>query len=149
MKSTIFQNYDPTNIIISEPDITSEKCTTSKHVHTTTTSQYVSLKKKKITHTTLHEIHSSKRTLQHHMHTKLAQLRAKKSLLLQNYLLTLNTGTSMSQFPLCLTHLRNTIYCFNSSQVLTQHHTNSLWKKPFEAADIIQEGELRLVSLRI
>ena len=46
MKATIFHNNKHTNIIISEPDITPEKCRENlKHVHTTITSQYLSSRK--------------------------------------------------------------------------------------------------------
>ena len=38
MKATIFHNNDQTNIVIADPDITTEKCTENlKHIHTTIT----------------------------------------------------------------------------------------------------------------
>ena len=46
IKATIFHNNNYTNIIISDPDITPEKCKENvKHIHTTITSQYLSSKK--------------------------------------------------------------------------------------------------------
>ena len=84
MKATIFYNNDHTNIIISDPDITSEKYK-EKHIHTTTTSQYLSYRKNnKVTNTTPYNTHSSEQTLLRQMHTKLTQLRANKSPLLQS-----------------------------------------------------------------
>ena len=60
MKTTIFHNNEHTNIIISKPGITHEKCTENlKHIHTTITSQYLSSRKNKITNTTSYDIHSS------------------------------------------------------------------------------------------
>ena len=44
------------------------------------------------------------------------------------------------------THMTLIIYLFNCSQVLTQHNTTSQWKKPLEAAEVIQEWESRLAS---
>ena len=80
MKATIFHNNEHTNIIISEPDITAKECRENlKHIHTTVTSQYLSSRKNnKVTNTTPYDIHSSEQSLLHHMHTKLAQLRANK-----------------------------------------------------------------------
>ena len=97
MKATIFHNNEHTNIIISKPDITSEKCRENlKHIHTTITSQYLSsTKNNQLTNTTPYNIHSLKQTLPCHMHTKLAQLRANKSPLLQSYLHTVNSETYM------------------------------------------------------
>ena len=84
MKPTHFHNNEHTNIIMSHPNITTEKCRENlKHIHTTIISQYLSFRKNnKITNTTPYYIHSSKQTLPHHIHTKLAQLKANKSLLL-------------------------------------------------------------------
>ena len=46
MKATIFHNNEHTNIIISEPDITIEKCRKNlKHTYTTIISQYFSSRK--------------------------------------------------------------------------------------------------------
>ena len=88
MKATIFHNNDHTNIIISEPDIIPEEWRENlKHIHTTITSQYLSSRKNnKVTNTTPYDIHSSEQTLPRHISTKLAQLRANKSPLLQSYL---------------------------------------------------------------
>ena len=85
MKAIIFPNNEHTNIIISEPDITPEECREDlKHIHTTITSQYLnSRKNNKVTNTIPYDIHLSKQTLPCHMHTKMAQLRANKSPLLQ------------------------------------------------------------------
>ena len=80
------------------------------------------------------------------MHTKLAQLRADKSP--QSYLHTVNSETCTSQCPLCLSNTHDTSHFFKCSQVPTQHNTTSLWKKPLEAAAVIQEWESRLASLR-
>ena len=82
------------------------------------------------------------------MRTKLAQLRANKSPLLQSYLHTVNPDTYMPQCPLCLSHTHDTNYLFNCSQVPTQHNTTSLWKKPSEAAEVIKEWKSRLTSFR-
>ena len=92
MKATIFHNNEQTNIIIAEPDITPEECRENlNHMLTTITSQYLSLRKnKKLSNPTSYDIYSLDliETLPCHMHTKLAQFRANKSLLLQSYLLT-------------------------------------------------------------
>ena len=82
------------------------------------------------------------------MRTKLAQLRADKSSLLQSYLHTVNPDTYMPQCPLYLSHTYNTNHLFYCSQVPTQLNTTSLWKKPSDAAKVIQEWESRLASLR-
>ena len=81
------------------------------------------------------------------MHTKLAQLRANKSPLLQSYLHTVNPETYMSHAHYAC-HTHDTNHFFNCSQRTTQHNTTSLWKKPLEAAEVIQEWESRLASLR-
>ena len=83
------------------------------------------------------------------MRTKLAQLRANKLPLLQSYLHTVNSETYTPQCPLCLSHTHDTNHLFKCSQLQTQHNTTSLWKKPLEAAEVIQEWESRLVSLRV
>ena len=47
MKATVFYNNEHTNIIISKPYITPEKCRGNlKHIHTAITSQYLSSRKK-------------------------------------------------------------------------------------------------------
>ena len=47
-----------------------------------------------------------------------------------------------------LTHIHDINHLFNYSQVRTKHNTTSLWKKPLEAAAVIQEWESRLAFLR-
>ena len=136
MQSTIFHNNEHTTIIISKPDITPEECRKNlKHIYTTITS----LLKKKVTNTTPYDIHSSEQTLPHHMRTKLAQLRANKTPLLQSSLHKVNPEIYTPQCPLCLSHTHDINHLFNYSQLLTQQNTISLWKKPLEAAEIIQE----------
>ena len=122
MKATIFYNNEHTNIIIiSEPDTALEECKENlKHIYPTITSQYLSSRKNnKVTNTTLYHIHSSEQTLPCHMHTKLAQLRANKSPLLQSYLHTVNPDTYMPQSPLCLTHTHDTNHLFNCCKTPT------------------------------
>ena len=82
------------------------------------------------------------------MHTKLAQPRANKSPLLQSYLHTVNPETYTPQCPLCSSQTNDTNHLYNCSQVPTQHNITSLWKKPLEAAEVIQEWESRLASFR-
>ena len=146
IEATILHNNEHTNIIISEPDITPEECRESlKHIHTTITSQYLSFRKNnKVTNTTPYDILSSKQTLPHHMHTKLGQLKANK---LPFFKVTLKE-TDMPQCPLWLLHTHSTNHLFNFSQLPTQHTTTILWKKPLETAEVIQEWESRLASLR-
>ena len=66
------------------------------------------------------------------MHTKLAQLKANKSSLLQNYPHTVNPDTYMPQRPLCLTHMHDINHHFNCGQ---EHKTiplvgkKSFWKQ--------------------
>ena len=141
MRATIFHNNECTNIIISKPDITYEEFRENlKHIHTTITAQYLrSRKKNQVTNNTPYDIHSSEQTLSCHIHTKLAQLKANKSPLLQNYLQKVNPETYTRQCPLCLSHTLDTNHLFNCSQVPTQHNTTSLWKKPLKAANAIQE----------
>ena len=75
-----------------------------------------------------------------HMHAKLPQLRANKSALSQSYLHIVNPETYIPQCPLCLSHTQMTLnHLFNCSQLPKKHNTTSLWKKPLEAAEIIQE----------
>ena len=82
------------------------------------------------------------------MRTKLAQLKANKSPLLQSYLHTVDPETYKPQWPLCLSHTHDTNHLFNCNQLPTQHNTTtSLWKKPLKAAEVIQEWESRLASL--
>ena len=66
-------NNEHINIIISEPDITTEECRENlKHIHSSITSQYFSSgKNNKVTNITSYDIHSLKQTLQGHIHTKL------------------------------------------------------------------------------
>ena len=127
MKATIFHNNEQTNIIISKPDITPEECRENlKHVHTTITSQYLSFRKNnKVSITTPHDIHLSKQALPRYMRTKLAQLRANKSPLLQSYLHTVNPETYMSQCPLRLSHTHDTNHLFNCGQLPTQRNTTN------------------------
>ena len=75
---------------------------------------------------TSYDIHSSEQTLPCHMRTKLVQLRANKSPLLQTYLHTVNLETYTPQCPLCLSHTHDTNHLFNCSQVPTQHDTTPL-----------------------
>ena len=82
------------------------------------------------------------------MRTKLAQLGANKLPLLQSYLHAVNFETYVPQCLLCFSHTHDTNHLFNCSQVPTQHNTTNLWKKPLEAAEVIQEWEFRLASLR-
>ena len=65
-------------------------------------------KNNKVTETTPYDIHSSVQTLPCCMRTKLAQLKANKSPLLQSYLHTVNPETYKSQCPLCLSHTHDT-----------------------------------------
>ena len=64
MKATTFYNNEHTNIIISEPDVTPKKCTNTKHIHTTITSQYLSSRKNnEVTDIAPFDIYSSEQTL--------------------------------------------------------------------------------------
>ena len=91
MKAAIFHNNEHTNIIISEPDAIPEKCRENlKHLHTASPHNR---KNNKVTNTTPYDIYLSEQTLPHHMCTKLAQLKANKSPLLQSYLDTVNPDT--------------------------------------------------------
>ena len=47
-KATIFHNNEHTNIIISDPNITFEKCIKTSHIHTTIILQYLSSRKNKL-----------------------------------------------------------------------------------------------------
>ena len=125
IKTTIFHNNEHINIIISKPNIATEKCRENlKYIHTTITSQYLSSRKNnKVTNITSYDIHSSEQTLLHYMCTKLAQLRANKSPLLQSYLHTVNPHTHMPQCPLCLSHTHDTNHLF---VVKYQHNTTPL-----------------------
>ena len=97
IKATIFHNNEHINIIISNPKITTEECRENlKHIYTT--SQYRSSRKNnKLTNTRPNDIHLLEQTLPCHMCTKLAQLRANKSTLLQSYLHTVNPETYTPQ----------------------------------------------------
>ena len=96
IKATIFHNNEHINMIVSESDITSGKCRENlKHIHTTTSQYFSSRKNNKVTNTTPYDIHLSKQTLPYHMRTKLVQLRANKSPLLQSYLHIVNPETHM------------------------------------------------------
>ena len=101
MKATIFHNNEHTNIIISELDITPEKCEENhKHIYTTIIAQYLSCKRNnKLTNTTSYDIYSSEQTSPHHIHTKLAQLKVNKSSLLHSYLYTVSP-----EFTMFVTH---------------------------------------------
>ena len=72
-------------------------------------------KNNKVTNTTPYDIHLSEQTLPRHMRTKLAEVRANKSPLLQNYLHTVNPETYSPQCPLCLSHTHDTNHLFNCS----------------------------------
>ena len=63
---------------------------------------------------------------------------------MQSYLPTENLNTYM---PHCILYTHDTIHIFHCSQVLTLT-TTSQWKNFSEAAEVIQEWESRLVSLR-
>ena len=105
-------------------------------------------KNKKGTNTTPYDIHSSEQTLPRHMRIKLAQLRTNKLPLLQSYLHTVSPNTYTPQSSLCLSHTHVNNHLFNCNQVPAQHNTTIMWKKPLEAAKVIQEWESRLASLR-
>ena len=141
MKATIFYNNEHTNIIISKPDIAPEEYRENLiHIHTIPSPHNTSVLEKAIKLLTPHPmtfIYQNK-TLTHHMCTKLAQLRANKSPLLQSYLHTVNPETYMPQCPLCLSPTHDTNHHCNCSQLPTQHNTTSLWKKPLEATEVIQ-----------
>ena len=129
IKATIVHNNKHTNIIISKPDITPEEYRENlKNIYTINTSQYLSSRKSnKVSNTIPYGIHSSEKTLPHHLHTKLAQLKANKSPLLQSYLLihTVNPKTYMQQCPLCLSHTHMTL--ISSLTVMKcQHNTTPL-----------------------
>ena len=136
-----------TNIIPSEPEIAHEECKENlKQIYNTITSQYLGSKKiNNITDTTPYDIHLSEQALPPHMRTKLPKLRANKSPLLQSYLHTASRNACPPQCPLRLTHTHNTNHLFNCSQVLTQHHDTSQWKRPLNVTKIIQEWKSRLV----
>ena len=116
MNATIFHNIEHTNIIISESDITPEKCKNLKHIHTTITSQYLSSRKNnKVTNTTPYKIRTNITTLYAY---KTGTTQANKSPLLQSYLHTVNPD--MPQCPLCLSQTHETNHhLFNCSQELT------------------------------
>ena len=58
----------------------------------------------------------------HVMRTKLSQLRANKSPLLQSYLLIVNHKTYMPQCSLRLSHTHETNHLFNCCKVPTPHY---------------------------
>ena len=125
IQDTVFHNNEYTNIIISKLDKTSEECKENlKHIHFTLPSLHNTsvLEKNKVTNTTPYDIYSSEQTLPRHMQTKLAQLRANKSPLLQSYLHTVNHQTCMPQCPPFFSHTDGTNHLFNCSQVPTKHH---------------------------
>ena len=139
IKDTIFSDNEHTNIIISESDITTEKCRKKlKHIHTTITSQYLSSRKNnKITNTTPYGTHLSKQTLPRHMRTKPAQRTANKSPLLQSYLYTVNLKhIHHNAHYACHTHMILII-----SLTVVKHQHNTIRKKPLEAPEAIQEWE--------
>ena len=127
MKTIIFHNNEHTNIIILEPDITSEKCRKNfKHIHTTSTSQYLnSRKNNKVTSTTSYEIHSSE---QHYciICIQIGTAQSQQITTLEKLLHTLNPQTYMPQCPLCLSHTHDINHFFNCSQVPTQHNIMNL-----------------------
>ena len=147
IKATIFHNNEHTNTVISEPNITPKNVKKISNTCTTITSQYTltsphnnSILEKTTKLLTPHLmtfIHQNK-----HYHVtciqNLAQLRAKCS----------KPKTYTSQCPLCLSQKHDTNHLFNCSQVPTQHNTTSLWKKPLEAAEVIQVLESKLASLK-
>ena len=77
------------------------------------------------------------------MQKKLTQLKANKSPFLQSYQHTMNPDTFRPQCPPWLTRMTQITNC---NQVPTQHYATGLWKKPLEAAEVIQEWETRLAS---
>ena len=94
MKITIFHNNEHTYIIILKPTLTpKEYIGNIKHIWNIINSQYLSSEINKVTNSTLYGIYSTEQSLPHYMHTKVAQLRANKSPLLQSYLHTLNLDT--------------------------------------------------------
>ena len=124
MKATILYTNKHTNIIISKQNIATEKRKKKlKYIHTTTiTLECLSSRKNKVTNTTPYEIYLSEQTLPRYMRTKVAQLRANKSPLLQSYLHTVNPDTYMPQCPRCFSHTHGTNHLFNCSQLPTQHN---------------------------
>ena len=107
MKATIFHNNEHVKITISKPAMTPEKCSkTYLHYHHLTREK-ISVLEKITKLPTPHPMTFiyQKKILPSHMHTKLPQLRANKSPLLQAYLHTANSETYM---PHCLTHTHDT-----------------------------------------
>ena len=137
MKATIVHNNEHTNIIILDLNITPEECREHlKHIHTAVTSQYFSFKKNnQVTYITPYDIRSLEQMLRRHMRTKTATTQSNKSPFLQSYLHTVNPETYTTQ---CLSHTHDTNRLSNCRQVPTQHNIISPWKKPVEAAEVIQ-----------
>ena len=142
MKATIFHNNKHTNIIILKPNITPEECRENlKHIYTTITSQYLNFRKNnKFANTVVTFITTSYTyktgAAQSQQITTLAKLPTVVHLKLTRH----NAH--------CLSHTHDANHLFICSQLPTQYNTTSLWKKPLEAAEIIQEWESKLAFLR-
>ena len=115
------------HIIILESDITPKECRENlKCIYTTIPSQHFSSRKiNKVINNTPYEIQSLVQRLSCHMHTKLAQLRANRSPLLQSYLYTVNPDTYMPQCLLLVKHTNITL-TISSTVVKCQHNTTPL-----------------------
>ena len=60
-----------------------------------------------------------------------------------------NKHVTMPTMPTMLvSHTNDTNHLFSCSQLPTKYNTTSLWKKPLEAAEVIQEWVFSLASLR-
>ena len=79
------------------------------------------------------------------MRTKLARLRANKSLLLKSSLHTINPDAySHNVHTMLDTHTHNINHLFNCSQIPTQHNPTSLWQKHLEAREVIQKMKIKI-----
>ena len=154
MKTTIFNNNELTNIIVTKPEITPEEFRENlKHIDTTITSQYlISIKNNKVIHTTPYDMcihqnkhyhvicvqnwHSSEPT-NHHC--------CKATYIQQTLKLTATIPTMLVSHTLTLIIFSTAV---KYQQNTTQHNTISPWKKPLEEPEVIQEWESRLASLR-
>ena len=89
------------------------------------------------------EVHKSEEALSREARRRLAQLRAKKCPLLQEYLHTIG-GADDPSCPLCGHATHNTEHIFECPRVPTELSTIHLWRSPAEAADLLERWKTAL-----
>ena len=122
-------NAYPTDLIMANNNSTTYIKTNMRHIHTSIVSMHLATRgNNKILRTPLSHINSSEEILPRLTRRTLSQPKTNKSPFLKSYLHKVDSKWHTAPLcPLCNTHIHNTHYLFNYSQIRTTLSSPDLW----------------------